>query len=79
MDSQNRARAGDTSFRLRSSSGDPRGRIGMNDLVIRIGPFGAMVSQGVRFAPDSPLEGDGFEPSVPVLAWGSVHNRKNGR
>jgi hypothetical protein len=24
-----------------------------------------MVRQGVRFAPDSPLEGDGFELSVP--------------
>src|ERR1700720_2565411 len=65
MDNQNRARAGDTSFRLRSSNGDPRGRIGMNDLVIRIGPFGAMVRQGVRFAADSLLEGDGFELPVP--------------
>ena len=33
----------------------------MNDLVIRIGLFGAMVRQGVRFAPDSPLEEAGFE------------------
>jgi hypothetical protein len=32
----------------------------------RIAPFGAMVRQGVRFAPDSPLEGTGFEPSVPL-------------
>jgi hypothetical protein len=32
----------------------------------RQGPFGAMVRQGVRFAPDSPLEGDGFELPVPV-------------
>jgi hypothetical protein len=29
------------------------------------GPFGAMVRQGVRFAPDSPLEESGFELSVP--------------
>ena len=26
----------------------------------------------VRFAPDSPLEGGGFEPSVPRLRWSSV-------
>jgi hypothetical protein len=26
----------------------------------------------VRFASDSPLEGDGFEPSVPRLRWSSV-------
>jgi hypothetical protein len=26
----------------------------------------------VRFAHDSPVEGDGFEPSVPRLRWGSV-------
>jgi hypothetical protein len=25
------------------------------------------------FAPDSPLEGDGFEPSVPRLRWSSAH------
>jgi hypothetical protein len=27
--------------------------------------FGTLI-EGVRFAMDSPLEGDGFEPSVPV-------------
>jgi hypothetical protein len=26
----------------------------------------------IRFAPDSPLEGGGFEPSVPRLRWSSV-------
>ena len=28
-------------------------------------PAHAASPQGVEFAPDSPLEGDGFEPSVP--------------
>jgi hypothetical protein len=28
-------------------------------------PVGAHHDPGIEFAPDSPLEGDGFEPSVP--------------
>jgi hypothetical protein len=34
--------------------------------------------QEIRFAPDSPLEGDGFEPSVP-LGRGSAGNVERGR
>ena len=29
----------------------------------------------VRFAPDSPLEGDGFEPSVPRVMGGDLGRR----
>src|ERR1700722_771546 len=29
--------------------------------------------QGVEFAPDSPLEGDGFEPSVPRQIFLAAH------
>ena len=29
-----------------------------------VSPFGSLIEE-VRFAVDSPLEGDGFEPSVP--------------
>ena len=29
-------------------------------------PVGANHDPGIEFAPDSPLEGDGFEPSVPL-------------
>jgi hypothetical protein len=37
-------------------------------------PVGANHDPGIEFAPDSPLEGDGFEPSVPHHGCG-----KNGR
>ena len=30
----------------------------------------APIIQETGFAPDSPLEGDGFEPSVPFVDWG---------
>jgi hypothetical protein len=29
-------------------------------------------SRGVEFAPDSPLEEDGFEPSVPLVSRGAI-------
>ena len=31
-----------------------------------------LLVRGMRFAEDSPLEGGGFEPSVPRLRWSSV-------
>jgi hypothetical protein len=30
-----------------------------------------LLARGMRFAEDSPLEGSGFEPSVPLADWGS--------
>jgi hypothetical protein len=41
---------------------------------IRCGPLAGHPAPGeeVGFADDSPVEGDGFEPSVPRLRWGSV-------
>jgi hypothetical protein len=32
----------------------------------------AVIPVAIEFAPDSPLEEEGFEPSVPRLRWGSV-------
>ena len=37
----------------------------MTDLAEDPLPVGANHDPGIEFAPDSPLEGDGFEPSVP--------------
>jgi hypothetical protein len=64
-------------------SRSPRGRISMNDLVVRIGPFGAMVRQGVRFAPDSPAESHGCDglrlhlgSAKPIEVWWKKANNK---
>jgi hypothetical protein len=46
-------------------------------LGLRMAPIGALIEE-IRFADDSPLEGTGFEPSVPLLrkAHLGVANRR---